>query len=146
MFNKTAIHAAKFFDKFWLCCYSHHATIFYNEIKFIRDCFEEMFASCNTQPSVVTMKSITSVPVSPFLGILTFCIPPNGYCLPPICWLFDRWLRDGRRWYQNVRCRAGAWCSLYTLDVHRITSWILFLFSRIYVPLNFGTSQVITYC
>ncbi len=46
---------------------------------------------------VVPTESITLVPVSLFLGIPTICIPPNGYCLLPVCLLLGQQRTDDKR-------------------------------------------------
>ncbi len=58
MLNKTAIHTAKLFDKYWLCRYPRpRAAIFDNGTEFIGTHFQEMLASYNIQPRPTTVKN-----------------------------------------------------------------------------------------
>mmetsp|Transcript_27299 Transcript_27299/g.56590 ORF Transcript_27299/g.56590 Transcript_27299/m.56590 type:complete len:225 (+) Transcript_27299:65-739(+) len=58
MLNKTAIHTAKLFDKYWLCHYPRpRIAIFDNGTKFIGTHFQEMLASYNIQPRPTTVKN-----------------------------------------------------------------------------------------
>ncbi len=89
--------------------------------------------------SVVPTKSITLVPVSPFLQILRFLIPLNAYLL-----LFAQQMVYRR--CQNIRCHDSI-CVIFAWKTWiDKTSKFYFRFFRFGVHFILGTTEVITHC